>query len=1422
MPIYKDFLGLNICIYDPTHQDFGSYGSGSNVIGYNPEQIVAPWPKSAPYWYTNDIGFGNVGPLTKPTEANVMVLLNLHRNGHWGYGSWKQIRVSNNHLTRYQKRNSIFTFVREPGDTHTIKSPSGRTLTKTDKYGKIEEYTESYIADSYKPLQLVGSMRVYNPITNTQVLKSVEIKASFGNETVFFANDEINRYFDSIKLSDDNYEELKSLYLNDGLNDDSSPIETFNLLVYKQTVWPKMKDSYLNKTRSRVYFKNEFWRSNRPVRTEDQYPPNGFGSTVPSQSIWPLDVASDWSTRKEPQQIRTGSPKSWGYYIGGIYSPMATGMSPGGFNTGDDTASSLINPINTPASSSGGAGILMNSYSQLGRSSFVSSSTTGSKFNRADFSFFGSLAGKRQAQSFLTASCYYSRRHTLCSHASITSPTGMNIEEITRGNEIATASFFEGLAHWDAPIQKGIEPFYDSYEKFSADTRLKGQSYSIIPEFRISSHVPFYDKNGPLIELPSLLELSGARSTNTTTANQPDFYKIINTSDLMKHFELIVNDHKDFTKPSIITMKCKAVKKLLPYAGFYPADRTVQVAQQFYSSYSSHTSKTIRQMADPALVSPVTDWRIIEETGSNYGFQGLLEPLFAPGVLFNTIKAGVACDYPVLYANLSCSQNSFNNHSNQYDTPKLQNHLNIMLTESDLTGSNSDYYFDTQFSKRVPFEALVEPARHLARRQVRTQEMHPGGGGNSFVPTAVWDGEGDTLYKKMVSNFLAEVPEFFLEDENFTTISSLESSSPAFGNAVSGTFYTMRVKMSRTKDKPNETMGTITGEVTPPQDLYADSGVKETMTMYSRTTAFGPPIWGGGSGSYHHNRIIGGSFRGAKYHQSGSDSTWGYNFCYTPPYYHGDAWCDLIFEAKQTKKYTLDEILSEAMQYPYYSRFYWYGEDDAFRDLSGHYQINNSTVYEGPYKQYGAGSPWRNLMQPNFKTFAWAATNPENRQWQKGATGEIPPLRHFGCVGPQHPSVLNFNAMQLNSTVNLFGTAIKQGSQEAGTEVFSEATNKAKSRWVIQPKFETPILNFNKYTSLDKNNCTKPLFASESVPRGMWHQYGELPKEEEGIHLEVSDVPDSWLRGALRVNTSTIGKRVKSLADLVGFEKTPRRLGNIAGLKEISEAVVAIPFIEKNATRQFFTIPKEDILDTVSALRREVEPGVFIAGGPPKVGNSVVHMVKMMEKYVFPPSFDFIRYDQIQPFAMYVFEFKHNLDKEDLQRIWQNLPPKIGRSIDTAEATISHELLASELLGGGAVIKNGKLDENAEGPGVPSDLKWMIFKAKKRAKDNYFDKVIQNTGRFPKPALLSAMQNQQRKEKEADGIDTNISYNWPYDFFSLVELVKLDAEITFSNIENDDKGQKMIKPIVKSSKEEEDKKKRFSRDISFAKGKHKK
>ena len=660
------------------------------------------------------------------------------------------------------------------------------------------------------------------------------------------------------------------------------------------------------------------------------------------------------------------------------------------------------------------------------------------------------------------------------------------------------------------------------------------------------------------------------------------------------------------------------------------------------------------------------------------------------------------------------------------------------------------------------------------------------------------------------------------------TISSLEDGDPNFGNAIGGNYYITRVKMYKSKNNPSKPLlGFGDVQCFAPQDI----GTEETLTMYSRPSAFGVPLWGSADSGVETNGMP-------------LDPVFGNNYCFTPPYYYGESWCDLIFYAASTKKYTLNEILNQAKFYPYYSRFWSPYHGGPIRDLTG-YQNDSpaATTFDviepSKYSSY-SGSRWKTLINIDNPTIngnqasnldtansTITSTGPTDGQWiafhtEKYVTeggGATNNDKHV--IPPHHPVVVNYNAMQLDSSVNLFGKGIvrktKNESTQETIEVASSDTVEGKTRWIIQTKFETPILNFNKYSNLSTSNCTPPIFAAESVPRGMWHQYGEIPQEPDvGVFMQVDDMPDSWLEGALGLSPTTVRDKVKSLADLVGFSKDPVRLGEVADVKQISEAVVAVPFIEKDGTRQFFSIPREDINSCIGATKREVDEGTFVAGGPPKAGDSVYQMVKKMQKYVFPPSMDFVRYKEVDPFAMYVFEFKHNLTKKDLSDIWQNLPPDIGTRMEEAEATISHELLAHELLGGGAIVNNGVLDENAEGKGIPSNIQWMIFKAKKRAKTNYFDKIVAKKG-TTKDTSSEQLENAQGQT----GDDLGITYNWPYDFFSLVELVKIDAEVTFANIGNDDKGQKTIKKVEKKSPVEMQKARDAIKNINIARGKGK-
>jgi hypothetical protein len=535
----------------------------------------------------------------------------------------------------------------------------------------------------------------------------------------------------------------------------------------------------------------------------------------------------------------------------------------------------------------------------------------------------------------------------------------------------------------------------------------------------------------------------------------------------------------------------------------------------------------------------------------------------------------------------------------------------------------------------------------------------------------MWDGNGDNLYKLMAQNFMAEVPEFFMKSKSFTTISSKPSSNSNVGSAEAGKTYMMRIKMYKSKDSANlPTARTGFGVFESPQ--YPSSS-RETFTMYSRPSAFGPPQAFSASTPY----LFG---------------DYGENYSFTPPYYYGQAFCDITFTADTTKKYTIQEI------------------------------IEGSTIRQWRYANYADAT-------------------------EQGKTSFI--NGYFGS--DNYDKEL---AMQLNASVNIFSqtdTVAEQADRGQGIVLPNSSDN--PSRWVIQTKFETPMLNFNHLSASD--SITLPNNASQSVPRGMWHQYGNIETDvSKGIFLQVDDVPSDWINNHLGKDSTLTG----SLVDLCGFSTEAAKLGQIADQKKVYEAVVAVPFIEREGDRKFFRIPRIDI-----------QRAFGTAADRSLVGDSVLKMITKMQRYVFPPTMDFLKNDTIDPFAMYVFEFSHTLKKQDLANIWQNLYPEIGQTFETAESSISHELLAHELLGGGAVVTpEGTLDVNAVGNEMPDRVRWMVFKVKQRAKINYYKKIIGRQDDLPEASVSS------------EGANVQVSYNWPYDFFSLVELAKIETEVKFA------------------------------------------
>lgn len=1045
-------------------------------------------------------------------------------------------------------------------------------------------------------------------VSNRPTPKKIGFPITMNNNITFFANNEINGIAGIVKTTDESYDVLKSYYLDNQLDSDETPIDEFDFLTFQQTIYPPHQYTYKSYTRARTTFSFN-WRDSLSNR-QQKNASSGFSISVLSSSFWPLDVDPNWANFSTPLIENLGLRVS---------------------GSGTLKTSSF--------------GILWNHYSQVAHD------------------LDGGTANQR-----LMPSALYSRRHSVTTKESVVAPTGRT--ELTRSSNMDSSTIFGGEAAWDTPTQSGKRPFYDSYDDFSDQIKRKGKSSTIVPEFRMSEHVERFIKSGSLSIPDDIFSINGGKQGDTDSSND-EFYKIYSTSDFLENFDIILEDHKDFTTPSKLTLKCKAIKKLIPYNGFYPVQRTVDITRQFHSSYSSFIQE--------ATGSSSTYFGQVN-FDVNHSKQNLYTPLFAPGVLYNTIKSGVACDYPIITSDL-------------------------LIGSGSIAGA---YHFkNSTFDKRIPFEALVEPEKYLANYQIVNNEPHPSG---NLSSSCFWDGSGDRLYSMMANNFLAEIPNFFLSRNNFSTLASLPQGDPNFGQVLSKNItYAMRIKMFRSMDQGNPFVSSSVGGLyQAPQDIIV--GQKETITMYSRPSAFGPPTIGfsqsDASKPYTVPDISGISHT----HPIGLfiSPSQGFNYPFTPPYYHGQAWADVVFQPTENRKYTIDEILASSSVT--YHRF----DKDP-------YLVNGPTI--------------------------------SSEQ------------------GPQSLSKVNDNAMHLNASLNIFNKGILQSEVEEQVienlqNVNIQIDDQSRSRWIIQPKFETPILNFSDYIDANghTSNVSLPNNASSaSVPIGMWHQYGRVPSESEGIYLQVTDIPKSWVTNKLNKTygdaTGPSQSGTGSLADLCGFSTTPVKLGRVAEAKRVSECVVAVPFYEMKGVKKFIKLDGEKVTKAINGNSAEVD-------------DSIVDMIDKMKRFVFPPSMDFVHYpDEIDAIAMYIFEFSSQLSQQDLTDIWQNVLPDIGRTHEEEEVTISHSL-------------TGVLQEKPiKLSNLKSDIRWMVFKVKQRADSRYYDKVFSKQGdkRYSlKESLKSGILS------DPAGAISNIQYNWPYDFFSLVELVKIDTKVQLSDVEEDD------------------------------------
>jgi hypothetical protein len=1199
-------------------------------------------------------------------------------NGPFNHPSWKQIRGWEHPVSRYLRRNNIVSVADDPkqiiisqGDTQiSVKARRGNT---------VSNFVEPPVTSKYRPIEhnviLKGTI---NPLVGHR------IRHTYANNLVSYGNKRLNKKLSRIKREEQMYDRLREFYLDPDFEEEANPINKFLTLTYSEVIYPKEENTYLGKIRGRQNYildlpglsengydrtfgtQRAFWRNDiderhRTIGVTGAYNSqdysyltgtvfgtelSGNDSTNGDLSLFPLDVRQGLKYREYTVASTIVRGRIAADYGGELnYQEWYFGRAGSGSSAPPNTALTSIHYINPRIAQYRGDG-------------FIAGAELLQK-PRAEYVAF--LAG-----------WYY---------------------DTTDAAAIGeTASFDAGL-QWRTAELAGKNPWYDSYEDYAQDVRVIGKDCSVLPEFNISEHMEYFlleaggnfrRQNNAFLNIDGV-GIRDASAIDNTERFDNAFYATYAHSDLLRDIDKIRDDHKDLAELSKVTLKCKGIKKLLPYNGFYPQQRTVQLASLLSQSIGTYITGGYLEGNQPYSDSDLNSDPDSEIVRNSY-LLSLLQPFYAPGIMFNSIKSGIAVDWPTYTGSAPTQGFSL--------TP------DIVFGDA---GNPQQFSFKGFFTQsptyRFPFESLIFPNIGIPKKDeisVNTTGVDDGVFFNyptnfnlSTNPNAffIWNHQRDFRYELAASNFVAEVPKFFLKDQSLVSFTSETSSK--WKTFESNKTYYMDVVLRKTEDIVM-------------MESYR-SEIHETGAFGERATGryFGFPL------------NISASAPNTGIYDAVTEPWRPGQHCdpayaaYTPPYHEGETIARISFNPTVTRKYTLEEVFADA-------------------------EVQN--IFTGLTNYTG--------------------------------------------------SVAEEGAMPVDSSVNYFGKVLKPilefNLEKSKKGVFSNQTarddfNEENQAWVISPRWECPVLDFTEQegdvsdelvTTSSTDNALANLgddYSKTGFGRGMWSGYGDLLEGNKGIYLEIRDSFPQKIKDFKNTLTG-------SLLDQVGFRPTSERVGELADEKIISEAIVAIPFLDEQARgtteidcKHLIKIPRE-VFDLQRQNFNNGEPAIKVGdlGSSVEIrSTSITNMIDIMEEYYIPPQFNFLEFEDIDPFVMYLFEFETTLDKQDLADIWQGVMPKPAMIVEKDEIEFSHPAGQFEFF---------------QGNPLPKNLRWMIFKVKKKAEKNYFAVTADSTD-----------DDRFQFDFEVGRRAPEYSYNWPYDYFSLVELAKVEVEVEYKNDDRETK-----------------------------------
>ena len=965
---------------------------------------------------------------------------------------WSQLQATYKNAASYLRKNNIYELLPEEvlskdginnvGSTQSRTSIDQAGNTITNFYS--QQFREPPITSRYKPLVHQIETFIGSPSETTSAKITLDLEYSYGNSLMGFANRELNRQLaGDIKFA---HNKIKRPYeaLREQLNSDSSRslngVNMIKMFAYNETIFPREINTYLSGSRARLSFANSYWRDDADIETVTGFY-NNFNTIFYSPTI------RDRDNRQVPR-LTSPFTNSQGFVIqlgdqtpynpNNAFTPKLTGPGSASiwpmdsylwsdlsdtyagalFETGSLSASVILAGQSTTA-----CGELMSIHYGTVIDT-VTDSTPSNNFGTSSYDS-SSIASSQYVYSIAFET------------GTVSSPANTNCEPRIPGGAFSrpawTAAserrFVDGENKGDLATQ--VYPFYNSYDQWAAELRLKGKAHTIVPEYRVSEHVSEFKTNRTLFTaISSSLEITGA-NTNNFDGTNTDFYTRYATTDNMEFLSdfmtydkgdvnFIFNDY-----PRHFEINSDAIMKLLPYDGFYPMNRTLEISTLFSQSYGPSTQFTGSEAGQ------ASQWRT------------MLRPYFAPGIMYNSIKSGVAVDFPIRRTTRNDGQydekaSTSADGDGTYPGYKIGYPLfgslyGALTGAADVSGTipggqrrNREDFDWTDpdvnalfWADRLPFESILAPEDYL------TADLGTTTGSlatvmsdiNTFlhldVTASFAEGQIDSnnLYKKAVSNFLANVPQFFLKtkENKFGSPGKLTKFVSQFG--------------SPSKGSQEVTAAARTVTIDPKKAYMMEIGLMKTdqFNMYSNPAAFGPAT----NTSYIYQPW---EIAQASGSWTPSGSAWpkhrGEFAPFTPPYYYGPSLARITFMPLGDKKeYTLEEILNN-------------DRGEVFVDFlneSGSYYDATSGSYVDAY-----GNTITTNTTPAYK---W------NRAW--------------------------LNRMDIDASINI--------DNEFPTSAGSSYKSADPNKWTIMPKWESPILDFPSITRTAAIPSVPATFATASA-----------------------------------------------------------------------------------------------------------------------------------------------------------------------------------------------------------------------------------------------------------------------------------------------------------------------------------------------------